>query len=300
MRIILFWLTTLSPSSTRRRASREDGSVNYAIDEWLEQRGDDTIPGVYTVRDASNEVQYVGVALDVASALRRHVRAAGDAAHTVRIVEKNAQPAELEAMRAKVLAAFDRVPRGNQPDSAWETVVSPFADASAPQRRPDLDFTKANVDNVLDDIRPFLVADGGNIDVVAVNPDDRSVTVRLQGACGTCPSAAITMKNGVEQALRARWPDLGRVVRFDDAALTADAADRLLDPIRPAVTKLGATVSVLSANLLGPGVVELDFEGPENVKFGIELTLTASPLVSNVRWSGATNTTSSAVPSLFS
>mmetsp|Transcript_36507 Transcript_36507/g.117028 ORF Transcript_36507/g.117028 Transcript_36507/m.117028 type:complete len:123 (+) Transcript_36507:1075-1443(+) len=94
------------------------------------------------------------------------------------------------------------------------------------------------------------------------------------------------MKNGLEQALRNAWPDLGPVTRLDDPTLklTAVAADALLDPIRPAFTSLGASAVVLSANLLGPGVVELEYSGPDTVRYGIELSLLDSPLVTDVRW----------------
>jgi len=150
-------------------------------------------------------------------------------------------------------------------------------------------FTKDAVDGVLDAVRPMLAADGGDVRVVSVDPADKSVVLSLVGACGTCPSATTTMENGIETALRRAWPDLGPVSRAQDHTrnLNVASADALLDPIRAAYTALGARATVLHANLLGPGIVELEYAGPENVRYGIELTLLSSPMISEVRWVAA-------------
>lgn len=58
------------------------------------------------------------------------------------------------------------------------------------------------VDKALDEVRPYLIADGGNVEVAAVQ--DGVVMLRLQGACGTCPSSTATMKMGIERSLRVR------------------------------------------------------------------------------------------------
>lgn len=66
--------------------------------------------------------------------------------------------------------------------------------------------SRARIEAVLNKIRPALVADGGNIEFVdLVNKDAR---LRMVGACGTCPSALMTMKMGVERALISEVPDL--------------------------------------------------------------------------------------------
>ena len=54
--------------------------------------------------------------------------------------------------------------------------------------------TLENVEKVLDELRPFLMADGGNVEVVEL--DGPIVKVRLQGACGSCPSSTMTLKMG--------------------------------------------------------------------------------------------------------
>ena len=65
--------------------------------------------------------------------------------------------------------------------------------------KPPLDFNPTNVDKVLDEIRPYLIQDGGNIRVVTVEPETMSILVELEGACGSCPSSTTTMKMGVER-----------------------------------------------------------------------------------------------------
>ncbi|MDR2140362.1 MAG: NifU family protein [Deltaproteobacteria bacterium] len=70
--------------------------------------------------------------------------------------------------------------------------------------------TKDQVEAVLGKIRPMLQADGGNIELVDVN--EGVVSVRLVGACCGCPMSQMTLKNGVEQALRDSFPDLKELV----------------------------------------------------------------------------------------
>jgi Fe-S cluster biogenesis protein NfuA len=55
------------------------------------------------------------------------------------------------------------------------------------------------VRQVLEQVRPYLISDGGNIRVVGVEPSSLSVLVELEGACGSCPSSTTTMKMGVER-----------------------------------------------------------------------------------------------------
>ncbi|MBW2526040.1 MAG: P-loop NTPase [Deltaproteobacteria bacterium] len=66
------------------------------------------------------------------------------------------------------------------------------------------------IEKALEEIRPVLQADGGNIEVVAVEGD--TVAVRLQGACAGCPSANETLRNIVEEKIREHCPEIYRVV----------------------------------------------------------------------------------------
>jgi Fe-S cluster biogenesis protein NfuA len=66
---------------------------------------------------------------------------------------------------------------------------------------------KEQVQAVIDEIRPNLQADGGDIELVEVTADG-TVRVRLQGACHGCPGAAMTLKMGVERLLKKRIPEV--------------------------------------------------------------------------------------------
>ena len=71
--------------------------------------------------------------------------------------------------------------------------------------------TNENVEKVLDELRPFLMADGGNVEVVEI--DGPIVKVRLQGACGSCPSSTMTLKMGNERKMRESIPEVSEVVQ---------------------------------------------------------------------------------------
>jgi Fe-S cluster biogenesis protein NfuA len=64
-----------------------------------------------------------------------------------------------------------------------------------------LEFTKENVDLVLNEIRPYLIADGGNVAVAEIDVNKYSVSLILEGACGSCPSSTTTMKMGIERGI---------------------------------------------------------------------------------------------------
>ena len=69
---------------------------------------------------------------------------------------------------------------------------------------------KEKVEEVLRKIRPNLQADGGDVELVSVQ--DGTVTVRLKGACGGCPMATVTLKQGIERILRDEIPEVKQVV----------------------------------------------------------------------------------------
>ncbi len=62
------------------------------------------------------------------------------------------------------------------------------------------------------EIRPYLMADGGNIVVVDVDEKEGIVKVKLLGACYGCPLSQITLTSFVEQHLRSRIPEIKKVV----------------------------------------------------------------------------------------
>ena len=66
------------------------------------------------------------------------------------------------------------------------------------------------VEEILEKIRPNLVADGGNVELVEVN--DGTVKVRLTGACAGCPMSTMTLKMGIEKILKQEIPEIKEVV----------------------------------------------------------------------------------------
>ena len=80
-----------------------------------------------------------------------------------------------------------------------------------PMSTETMALTHENVEKVLDELRPFLMADGGNVEVVEL--DGPIVKVRLQGACGSCPSSTMTLKMGIERKMREAIPEVSEVVQ---------------------------------------------------------------------------------------
>lgn len=69
----------------------------------------------------------------------------------------------------------------------------------------------SRINEVLDHVRPYLNADGGDIEFVDLT-EDLTVKVILKGACQSCPMSVQTLKFGVEQALKNAIPDIKEVV----------------------------------------------------------------------------------------
>ncbi len=69
---------------------------------------------------------------------------------------------------------------------------------------------KEKVEKVLDMIRPHLQADGGSVELVGI--EGSVVKVKLVGACGSCPMSQMTLKNGVERAIKHEVPEVTEVV----------------------------------------------------------------------------------------
>jgi Fe-S cluster biogenesis protein NfuA len=69
---------------------------------------------------------------------------------------------------------------------------------------------ETKVRGVIEQIRPYLQADGGDISFVEIT-DDNVVNVELKGACGSCPFSRMTLKNGVEEAMRKVLPEIKSV-----------------------------------------------------------------------------------------
>jgi len=74
----------------------------------------------------------------------------------------------------------------------------------------EMSVDKEAIEAALNEIRPALQADGGNVEYIDTN-DDGVVLVRLQGACSGCPSASMTLKMGIERTLMEKVPGITAV-----------------------------------------------------------------------------------------
>lgn len=73
---------------------------------------------------------------------------------------------------------------------------------------------KLNVEKALDEIRPFLQSDGGDIDLLSIE-DGKLVKVQLVGACTSCSVNQMTLKSGVEMTIKKYAPQIERVINVE-------------------------------------------------------------------------------------
>ncbi|KAL3827748.1 hypothetical protein ACJIZ3_016550 [Penstemon smallii] len=146
--------------------------------------------------------------------------------------------------------------------------------ASAPglYSADQFELTSENVDKVLDNVRPYLIADGGNVDVVSV--ENGVVSLQLQGACGNCPSSTTTMKMGIERVLKEKFGDaIKDICQVSDEQKTetnVEAVNGHLDILRPAIKNFGGSVEVLS--VVG-GDCFVKYIGPDSIGSGIKAAI---------------------------
>lgn len=73
---------------------------------------------------------------------------------------------------------------------------------------------KLNVEKALEEIRPFLQSDGGDITLISID-DESSVRVRLEGACVGCSVNQMTLKSGVEMTIKKYAPQIQEVINIE-------------------------------------------------------------------------------------
>lgn len=185
------------------------------------------------------------------------------------------------------------------------TIVSPFDNSTEddgnnsgvstatytplPSGEEPLDLTWENVDMVLEEMRPYLLQDGGNVAISEI--DGPIVRLELQGACGTCPSSTQTMKMGLERKLMERIPEIQQVIQAmpDSPDLNEEQINVVLDSVRPFLQVAGGTIDVSSIN--GEGGVQptitLKMEGSaaslNSVKLEIAQRLQRHFMISGLR-----------------
>jgi Fe-S cluster biogenesis protein NfuA len=71
-----------------------------------------------------------------------------------------------------------------------------------------------NINAAIDEVRPYLKTDGGDVELVDLSADN-TVRVRLTGACDGCPFSLMTLKAGIEQAIRKKFPEMKDLVAVE-------------------------------------------------------------------------------------
>jgi Fe-S cluster biogenesis protein NfuA len=177
-------------------------------------------------------------------------------------------------------------------ESSERSSALPEDDGTTP-----LELNVENVDAVLDEVRPYLISDGGNVSVRSVDEGregaPRNVYLLLEGACGSCASSTVTMKMGIERVLREKFGEaLGEVLQVDpgldgeggDAKeLTMEAVRAEVDRMSQAIVAMGGVVRIEDVD---PefGVVTIDYRGPNRVRRGLELALLDVEYVRHVKF----------------
>jgi len=143
-------------------------------------------------------------------------------------------------------------------DTQLADIVSPFEGGDAsdssgsaatstkekPALEGPLDLTWENVEAVLDEMRHFLIQDGGNVAITEI--DGPVVRLELQGACGTCPSSTQTMKMGLERGLKEKIPEIQEVIQAmpEGPPLDEEQINVVLDGVRPFLTVAGGSIEI--------------------------------------------------------
>jgi len=125
-----------------------------------------------------------------------------------------------------------------------------------------LELTEENVETVLDEVRPYLMADGGNVELVEI--DGLTVRLKLMGACGSCPSSMTTMRMGIQRKLMEKIPEILDVEQVEDEEnqgldLTEENVNAVLDEIRPYL--IGAGGGCLELEEIDGPIVKVSLEG---------------------------------------
>ncbi|KAF5733175.1 hypothetical protein HS088_TW17G00714 [Tripterygium wilfordii] len=133
---------------------------------------------------------------------------------------------------------------------------------ATPNSVTELPLTAENVESVLDEIRPYLIADGGNVALHEI--DGNVVRLKLQGACGSCPSSVMTMKMGIERRLMEKIPEIVSVEPIADEEtgleLNEENIEKVLEEVRPYL--VGASGGSLELVAIDDPIVKIRITGP--------------------------------------
>ena len=186
--------------------------------------------------------------------------------------------------------------KGSADEKKGDSVISPFSEESSAKSSDSnktnepLVFNKESVDKILDEVRPYLISDGGNVSVQRVDEDTKNVYLVLEGACGSCASSTVTMQMGIERVLKENFADLGEVIQVEEeesetgkpTELTFEAVEAEVNRIGPAISAMGGIVEIVNVDPIGE--VELRFRGSNKLQQGLELAIRDVPFVKHVKF----------------
>ncbi|MBA0871924.1 hypothetical protein Goshw_002218 [Gossypium schwendimanii] len=133
---------------------------------------------------------------------------------------------------------------------------------ATPNSALELPLTAENVESVLDEVRPYLIADGGNVALHEI--DGNVVRLKLQGACGSCPSSVMTMKMGIEKRLMEKIPEIVAIEPVTDEEtgleMNEENIEKVLEEIRPYL--VGAAGGSLELVAIEEPIVKVRITGP--------------------------------------
>ncbi|KAL7531953.1 hypothetical protein ACHAXR_004328 [Thalassiosira sp. AJA248-18] len=192
-----------------------------------------------------------------------------------------------------IVSPFDNTATDEEEAAIGDAGVATAGYSPLPSDDVPLELTWDNVDMVLEEMRPYLLQDGGNVAISDI--DGPVVRLELQGECGTCPSSTQTMKMGLERKLKERIPEIQEVVQAmpDSPDLDKEQINIVLDSVRPFLQVAGGTIDV--DTITGEGGVQptvtLKMEGAaaslNSVKLEIAQRLQRHFMISGLRveWS---------------
>ena len=164
--------------------------------------------------------------------------------------------ASAAARASPALARRASEPRFAKPRAA---VVVRAGESSISEK---LELTADNVEKVLDEVRPYLIADGGDVELVEI--DGLVVRLKLNGACGSCPSSTTTMRMGIEKRLMEKIPEIMEVEQVTEEEtgldLTEENVEATLDEIRPYLAGTGG--GELELDAIEEPIVKIRLSGP--------------------------------------
>jgi Fe-S cluster biogenesis protein NfuA len=163
----------------------------------------------------------------------------------------------------------------NQP----KEMTTPFVQAQVHRRLENdhgvgaMVMNKETVDKALDEVRPYLQADGGDVEVVEV--EDGRVLLRLQGQCSSCTASESTMSMGIERSLKANFGDqLKEVIEVgggsSSVATTMGTVNAAVMGLRGAIEAYGGTVEV---DTVEPPHAVILYTGVKSLAYGLKMAL---------------------------